>query len=261
MRAKPRTGGISSVGLFPDCEREILPIVGASAQSRFPGSTWKREASPMPSNSAASVAGHPHLAAAFEASEQRRAALRIEVGGDLVEQQDRRLAAALGDQLGMGEDEAEQQRLLLAGRGLRAPASALARWVTARSWRCGPVGRAAGGGVAARGWREAPRRDRRRPSPRARWRRGRIRRRARSPSRSLERGDGPRARLGDRRAMLGHLRFERGQPGRRRRPRPRRAACCARASPLRSARHDGRGPAPARAPAGRGSAGGRPRCR
>ena len=37
---------------------------------------------------------HPHLAAAFEAGEQCRAALRVEVGGDLVEEQDRRLAAA-----------------------------------------------------------------------------------------------------------------------------------------------------------------------
>ena len=67
---------------------------------------------------------HPHLAAAFEAREQRGAAPGIEVRGDLVEQQDRRRAAALGDQLGMGEDEAEQQRLLLAGRASARRASA-----------------------------------------------------------------------------------------------------------------------------------------
>ncbi len=39
--------------------------------------------------------------------------------GDLVEQQDRGLASPLGDQLGMREDDPEQQRLLLAGRGER----------------------------------------------------------------------------------------------------------------------------------------------
>ena len=38
------------------------------------------------------------------------------MGGNLVEQKDRPLAAILGDKIGMGEDEAEEQRLLLAGR-------------------------------------------------------------------------------------------------------------------------------------------------
>lgn len=36
--------------------------------------------------------------------------------GDFVEQQDRCAAGAVGDQLGMGEDNAQQQRLLLPGR-------------------------------------------------------------------------------------------------------------------------------------------------
>ncbi len=58
---------------------------------------------------------HPHLTAPFEAGEQCRAALRIEVRRNLVEQQDGRLAATVGDQLGMGEHQPEQQRLLLAG--------------------------------------------------------------------------------------------------------------------------------------------------
>src|SRR5438094_7916004 len=39
--------------------------------------------------------GHPHLAAAFETAKQGRAALRIEVSGDFVEQQNRRLAPAI----------------------------------------------------------------------------------------------------------------------------------------------------------------------
>src|SRR4051794_9130606 len=62
--------------------------------------------------------GHPHLAAALEPLEQSRAASRIEMGGDLVEEQDWWLAPTLRDQLGMGENQPEQQRLLLAGGGL-----------------------------------------------------------------------------------------------------------------------------------------------
>ena len=73
----------------------------------------------MPSNSAASVAViHTWPRPSRRANSAARR-FGIEVGGDLVEQQERRLAAALGDEVGMGEDEAEQQRLLLAGRGLR----------------------------------------------------------------------------------------------------------------------------------------------
>ncbi|KHA64693.1 hypothetical protein NI18_07365, partial [Sphingomonas sp. Ant20] len=64
-------------------------------------------------------AGHPHLPAPRQPIEQRRAAGRIEMRRDLVEQQDRRLPGPLGDQLGMREDDAKQQRLLLAGRGER----------------------------------------------------------------------------------------------------------------------------------------------
>ena len=63
--------------------------------------------------------GHPHLAAAFEAGEQSGAAIRVEMGGNLVEQQDRRSAAPFGHQFGMGQHEAEQQCLLLAGRSAR----------------------------------------------------------------------------------------------------------------------------------------------
>src|SRR5438874_3679958 len=53
---------------------------------------------------------HPHLSAALQPVEQRRAPLGIEMGRNLVEQQDRRLAAAVSHQLGVGENEAEQQR-------------------------------------------------------------------------------------------------------------------------------------------------------
>ncbi len=64
-------------------------------------------------------ARHPYLAAVFEAGEQSASAARIEVRGDLVEQQDRRRPTPLGDQFGVAEDDVEEQRLLLAGRGAR----------------------------------------------------------------------------------------------------------------------------------------------
>jgi hypothetical protein len=61
---------------------------------------------------------HPNLAAAFEPAEQRRSALGVEMRGDFVQQQERWLAAAIRDQLGMGQDKAQQKRLLLAGRAV-----------------------------------------------------------------------------------------------------------------------------------------------
>ena len=65
-------------------------------------------------------AGQEHLAAdPLERLEQRRAATRIEMRGHFVEQRQRRHAAHFGDQPRMGEHQADQQRLLLAGRGLR----------------------------------------------------------------------------------------------------------------------------------------------
>ena len=63
-------------------------------------------------------AGHPHLGAELrEFRVQRRAPRRIEMRDHLVEQQHRREAGHLGDQTRMREHEADQQRLLLAGRG------------------------------------------------------------------------------------------------------------------------------------------------
>ena len=41
------------------------------------------------------------------------------MGGDLVEEQDRRIAAARRDEIRMGEDQPEQQGLLLPGLGTR----------------------------------------------------------------------------------------------------------------------------------------------
>jgi hypothetical protein len=65
-------------------------------------------------------AGHPDLAAsAGKPLEQGPAARGIEVGGDLVEQQDRPHAPVGGDEVGMDEDDREQQRLLLPGRAGR----------------------------------------------------------------------------------------------------------------------------------------------
>ena len=51
--------------------------------------------------------------------EQAGAAARVEMGGDLVEQDQRRDPAHRPHQPGMGQHEADQQRLLLAGRGGR----------------------------------------------------------------------------------------------------------------------------------------------
>ena len=59
--------------------------------------------------------GHPHLTSALQAREQRGSPRRIEVCGDLVEEKDRRFTAALGDQLGVGKNETEQEGLLLTG--------------------------------------------------------------------------------------------------------------------------------------------------
>ena len=41
------------------------------------------------------------------------------MGRDLVEEQERRLTAAAGNKLGVGQHEAEQQRFLFAGRAMR----------------------------------------------------------------------------------------------------------------------------------------------
>ena len=224
----------------------------------WPGSTWKRDAVADAVEQGRFGRRHPHLSAPFEASEQGRAALRIEMGGDLVEQQDRRLAAALGDQSAWARTRPSSSAFCSPVEE-RAAGICLARWVTARSWRCGPsVARPAAASRARLALSAAARSPPSQPS-------SAIAARANSssgasPSRSLERRDGPRARLGDRRAMLGHRQLER-RPARRRPSARRRAACCARASPLRSARSGARGPAPARAPGGRGSAAGRPRCR
>ena len=83
-----------------------------------PVATASQCAAPIPANRPASV---PVIQTWPPAppSRSNKAARRsgIEMGGDLVEEQDRAAAGALGDEIGMGEDEADQQRLLLAGRG------------------------------------------------------------------------------------------------------------------------------------------------
>lgn len=64
-------------------------------------------------------AGHPDLGAERgEFIEQRDPAARIEMGDHLVEQQQRRDAGHLGDETCMGQHETDQERLLLAGRGV-----------------------------------------------------------------------------------------------------------------------------------------------
>src|SRR6478735_10670130 len=61
--------------------------------------------------------GHPHLAATFEAAEERCAAARIEVSGDFVEQQDCRRFAAFGYQFRVSQNKPEKQSLLFSCRG------------------------------------------------------------------------------------------------------------------------------------------------
>ena len=91
---------------------------------------------------------HPHLAAAFQPGEQSSAPGRIWVGGDFVEQQDRGRAAAGGDELGLGEDDAEEQRLLFAGRAARG-GLAFGNMSDGEVLAVRADGGAAGGGIAA----------------------------------------------------------------------------------------------------------------
>jgi hypothetical protein len=58
--------------------------------------------------------GHPHLAAAFEAREQRRSANRVEMGGNFVQQNDRRCSALPLNEFGVRQYDPDQQGLLLA---------------------------------------------------------------------------------------------------------------------------------------------------
>ena len=154
---------------------------------------------------------HPHLAAPFEPVEQRRAPAGIEVGGDLVEQQDRRRAAAFRDQLGVGEDQAQQQRLLLAGRALRGR-HALGAMGDGEVLAVRADGRAPGCGVAAAAGLEIGGEVAVGPAL-ERQLRGRKIAGGRVGEPFVQRRDGPRSRLRNRRAMLGHARFQRRQPG------------------------------------------------
>ncbi len=116
------------------------------------------------------------------AREQRRAAVGIEMHRRFVEQQHRREAARLGDQRGMAQDHADQQRLLLAGgwrarrarRSPRRPAACRcgarrSRPIPPRRRGCAP-GEAVAQPVLDRQRRRArqPLGDRRRPGPCAR---------------------------------------------------------------------------------------------
>ena len=222
--------------LVLQCDIDGNAQKSSQARSTAPSTTWKRVAARRSrrtggSRSRSSTPGR----ASGQPFEQGGAAAGVEMGGDLVEQQDRRRAAAAGDELGMGKDEAEQQRLLFAGRAEARRVAALRRWVTARSWRCGPavarpaaasrprLARSAGGEIAAV---PAIERQSRRAGNRRRGSRGHV-----SPSAATVR-----ARASAKcRAMIGHSGFECGKPVPGRRPRARQATCCARASPLRSA--------------------------
>ncbi len=65
-------------------------------------------------------AGEDRLRRAFcERGEEQAAAALVEMDGRLVEQEERWRAASLGDGLGVGEDHADEERLLLPGAGLR----------------------------------------------------------------------------------------------------------------------------------------------
>ena len=92
-----------------------------------------------------------HTCPPAAASRSNRAARRerIEVGGDLVEQQQRAAADAFRDEIGMGEDQPEQQRLLLAG-GAAIGRLALVEMGDGEVAAVRAGERAAGGGIAAR---------------------------------------------------------------------------------------------------------------
>src|SRR4051794_31462279 len=64
--------------------------------------------------------GHPHLPSAAKPLEEGGSALRIKMRRHLVEEQDRGLASALRHEFGMGEDQPEEQRFLLAGGRARS---------------------------------------------------------------------------------------------------------------------------------------------
>ena len=62
-------------------------------------------------------ARQPNLTATlFQPFEQRRTARGVEVGGNFIEEEDRAAFDGFGDEIGMREDDAEQERFLLAGR-------------------------------------------------------------------------------------------------------------------------------------------------
>ena len=70
----------------------------------------------------------------------------IEVGGDFIEQENRVLAALLGNDFGVRQDEVEQKRLLLSGRTTRR-GLILGGEGDQQILIIGPVSRAARGGV------------------------------------------------------------------------------------------------------------------
>ncbi len=83
--------------------------------------------------------GHEHLRAErHKPVIKRRAARGIEVGGDLVEQYDGTDAAKHGNKARMGENDADEKRFLLAGRGSRR-VCLFGPWTTWRSAACGPI--------------------------------------------------------------------------------------------------------------------------
>jgi hypothetical protein len=69
------------------------------------------------------------------------------MGGDLVEKKDRQLTPAIGDEVGVGQDEAKQKRFLLTCRGLRCR-HLLGAMENDEVVAVGTFSRPAGGGVA-----------------------------------------------------------------------------------------------------------------
>lgn len=61
---------------------------------------------------------HPDLAGAIESLEECSPSFRIEVRGDLIEEQDRWVATALRHEIGVRENEAKKQGFLLSRRRL-----------------------------------------------------------------------------------------------------------------------------------------------
>ena len=120
--AAPSAPSGSDAGMF--AMSSLVEVSVRTGRGQVPSCTDRNWAAPPQRREQRGVgAGQPCLAVEPEHRlEQRRAAARVEMRRDLVEQQERRLAANRPLQPRMSQQDRDQQRLLFAGRGERRPA-------------------------------------------------------------------------------------------------------------------------------------------